>query len=98
MRLEAVDASGSGAESQLETERVDLAAKLGENIVVVGAAHYEATNGERVSAYAHRAANKIGVLVQLRGGDADLGRKVAMHIAASNPQWIDRDTVPEETL
>src|SRR6185437_16589485 len=65
---------------------------------VVGAAHYEATNGERVSAYAHPPANKIGVLVQLRGGDADLGRKVAMHIAASNPQWIDRDTVPEETL
>ena len=96
--LEAVDAKGAGAESELETERVDLAAKLGENIVVVGAAHYEATNGERISAYAHPPANKLGVLVQLRGGDEDLGRKVAMHIAASNPQWIDRDTVPEETL
>jgi elongation factor Ts len=96
--LEAVDAKGAGAESELEGERVDLAAKLGENIVVVGAAHYEATNGERVSAYAHPPANKLGVIVQLRGGDADLGRKVAMHIAASNPQWIDRDTVPEETL
>ena len=38
------------------------------------------------------------MLVQLRGGNEDLGRKLAMHIAASNPQWIDRDTVPEETL
>jgi len=96
--LEAVDANGAGAESELETERVDLAAKLGENIMVVGTAHYEATNGERISAYAHPPANKLGVLVQLRGGDEDLGRKVAMHIAASNPQWIDRETVPAETL
>src|ERR1043165_9856729 len=95
--LEAVDAKWAGAESELEGERVDLAAKLGENIVVVGAAHYEATNGERVSAYAHPPANKLGVIVQLRGGDADLGRKVAMHIAASNPQRIDRDTAPAET-
>ena len=37
--LDAVDAKGAGAESELDTERVDLAAKLGENIVVVGAAH-----------------------------------------------------------
>jgi elongation factor Ts len=96
--LEAVDAKGAGAESELEEERVNLAAKLGENIVVVGTAHYEATNGERISAYAHPPANKLGVLVQLRGGDEDLGRKVAMHIAASNPQWIDRGSVPEETL
>src|SRR5690242_20309851 len=96
--LETVDAKGAGAESELDGERVDLAAKLGENIVVVGAAHYEATNGERISAYAHPPANKLGVIVQLRGGDEDLGRKVAMHIAASNPQWIDRGSVPEETL
>jgi elongation factor Ts len=38
------------------------------------------------------------VLVQLRGGNPDLGRKIAMHIAASSPRWIDRTTVPEETL
>ena len=34
----------------------------------------------------------------MSGGDADLGRKVAMHIAASNPQWIDRDDVPEDAV
>ena len=96
--LEAVDANGAGAESALENDRVELAAKLGENIVVVGSAHYEAVNGERVSAYAHPPANKLGVIVQLRGGDPDLGRKIAMHIAASNPQWIDRTVVPAEKL
>ena len=49
-------------------------------------------------AYAHPPANKLGVLLQLRGGDADLGRKLAMHIAASNPQWIAREDVPEEAV
>jgi elongation factor Ts len=96
--LEAVDAKGVGAEQELEDERVALSAKLGENIVVVGSAHYEAVDAELVSAYAHPPANKIGVLVQLRGGNPDLGRKIAMHIAASSPRWIDRTTVPEETL
>jgi elongation factor Ts len=96
--LDTVDAKGAGAESELEHERVELAAKLGENIVVVGSAHYEAVDAELVSAYAHPPANKIGVLVQLRGGNPDLGRKIAMHIAASSPRWIDRTTVPEETL
>lgn len=92
--LDIVDEKGAGAESELDEERTALVAKLGENVVVVGTAHYEATNGEFVSAYAHPPANKLGVLVQMKGGDPDFGRKVAMHIAASNPQWIDRDTVP----
>jgi elongation factor Ts len=92
--LDIVDEKGAGAESELDEERTALVAKLGENVVVVGTAHYEATNGEFISAYAHPPANKLGVLVQMRGGDPELGRKVAMHIAASNPQWIDRDTVP----
>jgi len=96
--LDVVDEKGAGAESELEEERTALVAKLGENVVVVGTAHYEATNGEYISAYAHPPANKLGVLVQMKGGDPDLGRKVAMHIAASNPQWIDRDAVPADTL
>ena len=92
--LDIVDEKGAGAESELDEERTALVAKLGENVVVVGTAHYEATNGEFIAAYAHPPANKLGVLVQMKGGDPDLGRKVAMHIAASSPQWIDRDTVP----
>ena len=96
--LEAVEKDGPGAESSLEDERVALTAKLGENIVVAGAARFEAVDGAIVAAYAHPPANKLGVLLQLRGGDADLGRKLAMHIAASNPQWISRDDVPEDAL
>ena len=96
--LETVDAKGVGAESELETERTELAAKLGENIAVAGVARFEAVDGGLVAAYAHPPANKLGVLVQVRGADADLGRKLAMHIAASNPQWIGREDVPEESV
>jgi elongation factor Ts len=96
--LELVEQKGVGAESELEEERVALSAKLGENIAVVGGARFEAVDNGLVAAYAHPPANKLGVLLQVRGGDADLGRKVAMHIAASNPQWIGREDVPEETV
>ena len=96
--LDAVDAGGVGAEAELEPERAELVAKLGENIAIVGAARFEAIGGGLVAAYAHPPANKLGVLLQLRGGDAELGRKLAMHIAAANPQWISREDVPAETV
>jgi elongation factor Ts len=97
--LDAVDARGAGAEAELEEARVQLAGKLGENIAIVGTARFESVDGGVIAAYAHPPANKIGVLVQLRGADADLGRKVAMHVAASpSTQWIGRDDVPAETV
>jgi len=96
--LEVVDEKGPGAEAELEEERVQLAARLGENVVVAGAARFEAVDGARIAAYAHPPRNKIGVLLQLRGGTEELGRKVAMHIAAMKPSWIGRDDIPEETV
>jgi elongation factor Ts len=96
--LDSVDASGTEAAAELEDERTELGVKLGENIVVAGAARFEAVDGAIVSAYAHPPANKLGVLLQLRGGDAELGRKVAMHIAASSPQWIAREDVPADAV
>jgi elongation factor Ts len=94
--LEIVEEGGPGAEQELEDERLQLSGKLGENILVAGAARFEAVDGARIDGYAHPPANKLGVLVQLRGGSPELARKVAMHIAASAPQWIGRDDVPEE--
>lgn len=96
--LQAVEANGPGAETELEEERALLAGKLGENIVVSGTARFEAVNGGFISAYAHPPRNKIGVLLQLRGGSDDLARKLAMHIAAMKPSWIGREDVPEETV
>jgi elongation factor Ts len=97
--LDAVDAGGADAVAGLEESRVQLTAKLGENIAVAGTVRFERADDGVIAAYVHPPANKIGVLVQLRGGDADLGRKVAMHIAASpSTQWIGRDDVPADTV
>jgi elongation factor Ts len=96
--LEAVEADGVAATASLEEERRELSGKLGENIAVVGAARFEGVDGSLVEGYAHPPANKLGVLVQVRGGSPELARKVAMHIAAMNPQWIGREDVPEEDV
>ncbi|MFY9579413.1 MAG: translation elongation factor Ts [Gaiellaceae bacterium] len=96
--LEVVEAEGPGAEKTLEEERLQLAGKLGENIVVTDAARFEAVDGARIAAYAHPPRNKIGVLLQMRGGSEDLARKVAMHVAAMDPKWIGRDDVPAEKI
>ena len=96
--LDAVDAGGLGAEAALEDERVALAVKLGENIVVAGAARFEAVDGAKVHAYSHTPANKYGALLQMRGGDADLGRKLAMQIVSLRPRWIGREDVPEDVV
>jgi elongation factor Ts len=96
--LDVVDADGPGAEAGLEEERAQLAGKLGENIVVAGTARFEAVDGGTIAAYAHPPRNKIGVLLQMRGGSDDLARKVAMHIAAMRPRWIGREDVPAETV
>jgi elongation factor Ts len=96
--LETVEAEGVGAEQSLEEERVALVAKLGENIVVAGAARFSAVDGAIVDGYAHPPRNKIGVLVHLRGGSPELGRRLAMHAAASPSQWIGREDVPDEVV
>jgi elongation factor Ts len=96
--LEAVEAAGPGGEAELEEERARLAGRLGENVTVAGAARFEAVDGAHIAAYAHPPRNKIGVLLQMRGGSDDLARKVAMHIAAMKPTWIGRDDVSQETV
>jgi elongation factor Ts len=93
--LEAVHADGPGALESLEQDRVDVGAKLGENIVIVGAERYQ---GGVLNAYAHPPANKIGVLVQLEGGSEELARQLAMHISFADPRWTTRDEVPAEEL
>ena len=97
--LEAVEREGAGAEQQLEEERQELVGKLGENIVVAGAARFEAVDGALIDGYAHPPANKLGVLLQVRGGSSELGHKLALHIAASpGTRWIGREDVPDEIV
>jgi elongation factor Ts len=96
--LDAVDENGVDAVEQLDEERQELIHKLGENIVVLPPARFELVDGGVIEGYVHPPANKLGVLVQLRGGDKGVARKVAMHIAASAPQWVSREDVPEEIV
>ena len=86
--------SGPAAAEELEDERVELAARLGENIVVAAPSRFEAGDGETlVQAYVHPPANKLGVLstaaeaatqVAARGRDA--------HRRLAAPQWFMRAT------
>ena len=96
--LRAVHADGQDAVDSFEGERVELIARLGENIVVVGAERFEAPNGDVLAAYAHPPANKIGVLVELEGGSEELARQLAMHISFAAPEWKTKDDVPTEVL
>jgi elongation factor Ts len=96
--LRGVYADGPEAVDSFDDERVELIAKLGENIVVVGAERYEAPAGNVIAAYTHPPANKIGVLVELEGGTEELARQLAMHISFAAPEWTTRDDVPADVL
>jgi elongation factor Ts len=88
---------GEHALDSLEEERVELVARLGENIAVVGAARYEGAEHEILTAYVHPPANKLGVLLHAKG-EPDLAYKVAMHIAAAAPVYVTRDAVPQAEI
>jgi elongation factor Ts len=97
--LEAVLDRGPDAAQSLEDQRLELSGKLGENIVVRGAERYEAGAGEALGEYVHPPANKIGVLVKVRGGgDPAVVRRLAMHISFAAPQWTARAQVPEDAI
>jgi elongation factor Ts len=83
-------------EGELETAREALVQKIGENIGVRRISALSADDGV-VGSYVH-GNNRIAVLVQLRGGDAELAKDVAMHIAAVNPQVISPDDMPEDLV
>lgn len=78
----------------VDQARQALVAKIGENMQVRRAAIIEAA---LIGAYVH-SNNKLGVLVALDGGNADLAKGLAMHIAAMNPQYLDMSQVPAEVV
>ena len=78
----------------LEEVRKNLIVKIGENITVRRVAGIHA-NGT-IGAYAHGI--RIAALVDVEGGNADLPRDIAMHIAASNPVCVDATGVPADLL
>jgi elongation factor Ts len=81
-------------DGELEQAREALVQKIGENIGVRRIALLSADDGV-VGSYVH-GNNRIAVLVQMKGGDAELARDVAMPIAAVNPQVVKPGDMPEE--
>ena len=79
----------------LEGDREALVQKIGENISIRRAEVY--TEGDNVVEYIHTN-GKIGVLVAMNGGSVDLGKDVAMHIAAMNPAVINPEDAPQDLV
>ena len=79
----------------VESTRTALVGKIGENLSVRRFARVEAKG--KLMSYIHGGA-KIGVLLDLVGGDEQLGKDLAMHIAASKPKALDASGVPAELL
>jgi elongation factor Ts len=78
----------------VEARRNALIQKIGENIAIRRFVCYE-TSGQ-IAVYLH--GNRIGVMVDYTGGDEQLGKDMAMHIAAASPQFLSRETVPTDVL
>ena len=86
-------ASPSGSGTIAET-REALVSKLGENMNIRRFDRFETTG--LIGSYVH--GRKIGVIVVLEGGDEALAKDIAMHVAASRPQFVNKDEVPEEVV
>ena len=76
-----------------ELAREAVVAKCGENVNIRRLTRVE---GDVVGAYLH--GNRIGVVVSLTGGDVELAKDIAMHVAASNPQFLDASQVSDEAI
>jgi elongation factor Ts len=93
--LDALLAAAMANGQSVEQNRRDCIAKIGENINVRRGVRLASSSGV-LGSYLH--GTRIGVLVELDGGDAELAKDIAMHIAASRPLCVSADQVPAELI
>ncbi|MCG8707225.1 elongation factor Ts [Brenneria sp. 4F2] len=79
--------------AKFEDQRAALVAKIGENINIRRVATQE---GDALGSYLHGA--RIGVLVAATGADEELIKHIAMHIAASKPEYVKAEDVPADVV
>ncbi|MES9833774.1 MAG: translation elongation factor Ts [Candidatus Thiodiazotropha sp. DIVDIV] len=84
-----------GEETTVNQAREALISKLGENMNVRRFVRFQATSGTLVN---YRHGVRIGVVLELEAGDEELGRDLAMHIAATNPVCLSADQMPQDLL
>jgi elongation factor Ts len=89
--IEQLAAAKAGAHT-LEDTRKTMIAKIGENITLRRFAVVKNAGGPM--AYYIHAGNRIGVIVALAKGDGELGKDIAMHVAAQRPQYLKPEDVP----
>ena len=82
-------------EGTVESTRSALVGKIGENMSLRRFVRVEAQG--RLASYIH-GGSKIGVLVDLVGGDEQMGKDIAMHIAASKPKSLDSSGVSQDLI
>lgn len=92
--VESLNASACNGGESVAKVREGLVMKLGENISVRRFVRIAAKG--RLAHYLH--GTKIGVLIDYEGGDEQLGKDLAMHIAASKPICVDQTQVPADTI
>lgn len=91
--FEALNAATLASGETVETARTNLVAKIGENIGVRRVQIIEANDGALAS-YIH--GGRIGVVVALKAGNQELAKDVAMHVAATNPQFVVPEDISED--
>ncbi|MCP3666139.1 MAG: elongation factor Ts [Gammaproteobacteria bacterium] len=84
-----------GEETTVGTAREALVSKIGENMNVRRFRRFSTDSGLLVG---YRHGVRIGVIVEIEGGDEALGKDVAMHVAATNPICVSEAEVPAEML
>lgn len=82
-------------DTTVELARKELIARMGENINVRRVVRFQSGSGI-VGSYLH--GTRIGVLVELEGGDAALAKDIAMHVAASKPLYVSAQDVPQDLI
>ena len=86
-----------GGSDTVEAVRIQMVAKLGENLSVRRFVIVD-RQGDRIGAYVH--GSRIGVLVDVQGGDEALAKDLAMHVAAASPRpvCVSEDQVPADLV
>jgi elongation factor Ts len=92
--VEALKSATLASGDTVETARLTLVTKVGENVQVRRMVRVD--GGDNVAAYVH--GGRIGVLISLKGGSLDLARGIAMHVAAMNPPYLTPAHVPAEIV
>ena len=83
-------------EKTVKEALINKIATIGENITIRRFVRYETTDGT-LGQYVH-GAGKIAVLVEMKNADAELTKDICMQIAASKPEFLNREQVPQERV